>query len=140
MSSISSGSVAFIFDHCWQSCRSKKVYKTKQNLKLSCNTTFTHAENACVVRASWAKPRLVTKVKTQRIAFWIEIFLFKNWKCMHQKVETACVNAPLLMRYFCRHFLEVCFSKMAFLWKLQFKFQSLQCLSWEILGRIIKYG
>ena len=38
-------------------------------LKLNCDTPFTHAENACVFRATTAKPRLVTKVKTQRIAF-----------------------------------------------------------------------
>ena len=64
-------------------------------VKLSCNTPFTHAESACVFRGSWAKPRIVTKVKMQSIVFWIEIFLLKIWKCMRQKVETACVNAPL---------------------------------------------
>ena len=62
------------------------------SVKLSCYTLFTHAENACIFRASWAKPRLVTKVKMQNIAFWIEIFLFKNWNRMRQKVETACVT------------------------------------------------
>jgi hypothetical protein len=28
-------------------------------LKLSCNMPFSHVENACVFRASWAKPRLI---------------------------------------------------------------------------------
>jgi hypothetical protein len=39
-------------------------------LKLSCDIPFTHAENACVFRASWAKPRLfsITKVKMHRNA------------------------------------------------------------------------
>ncbi len=49
--------------------------------KLSCNTLFTHAKNAWVFRASWAKPRLIsiTKVKMHHnvFVFWLEIFLFK---------------------------------------------------------------
>ena len=38
-------------------------------LKPSCDTPFTRAENACLVNASSAKPRLVTMVKTQCISF-----------------------------------------------------------------------
>ncbi len=38
----------------------------KPSLKARCDTPFQHASTACVFRASWAKPRLIsiTKVKT----------------------------------------------------------------------------
>ena len=54
-----------------------------------------HAVYACIVSASSVKSRLVTKVKMQQIVFWIEIFIFKNWKRMRQKVEMACFNESL---------------------------------------------
>ena len=40
---------------------------------------------------------LITKVKAQCIEFWSEIFLFKNWKRMCQKVETVCGNMALFV-------------------------------------------
>ena len=86
--------LAYRWSFCDHSPDSYEKEMSCLKLKLSCDMPFTHAENACVFRDSWAKPRLVTMVKTQRIAFWKELFLFKNWKCMRQKVETACVNAP----------------------------------------------
>ena len=45
------------------------VFQQNESFKPSCDTPFMHTENACIVRASWAKTRLVTKVKTQCIAF-----------------------------------------------------------------------
>ncbi len=57
---------------------------TNHGFNLSCDTPFTHAVNACVFRASWAKPRLFSLVfnnhcknAPQCVALWLEIILFK---------------------------------------------------------------
>ena len=86
-------------------CPSKIVYwknefavMTQIYLLLSITAELRHVVYACGKCMRCQSQLDQTKVSNQgknNIAFWIEIFLFKNWKRTRQKVETACVNAPL---------------------------------------------
>jgi hypothetical protein len=89
---------SYAFASCNYSCFCIELGKEDHLAKLNCNTLFTHAGNACIFRASLAKPRLfsITKVKTHRnaLGFLLEIFLFKIEIACFLKFETECHNEP----------------------------------------------
>ena len=79
------------------------LYRTWQ--KPSCDIAFTHAENACVFRASWAKPRFIPSNQGKNamlcIEFWLGIFSYLKTKA-HTSISRKSVCKHALRFWTCK--------------------------------------